>query len=195
MNKKISLIFASLKEANQLLNHSKIKFKKINNIFYSSEKINIHITGVGKKKVCSWLKSVDMKQFEGTIIIKAGTCAVFDYSLELLRIFIPSFVLYNNKKISINLNNDFENFKNLKHDKGLITLDKPLSDKKTAEIFFKQNLSSCDMETYFLVEAFKDFIFIPILTGTDRADEKAIFDFLKNIKKASMVLKEFIENI
>ncbi len=196
MNKNILILFALKKEANSLLNHSGLKFEGLtkNKFFCKSNNYNITlcITGIGKKAKKTF-EYIDLK--DACLIIKAGSCAILDENISLLTPIIPKFIGYNDQKYTVDISLLNEKIKSIIIDKGLITLDKPLLNKKKADEYYKNNYAACDMETFYLIEKYNGTPFIPILVGTDRGDKKSILDFLKNITKASGIIKDQIIKI
>ncbi len=200
MNKNIIILFALKKEANSLLNQSGLNFKKISKNEFFSEfnnyNITVKITGVGGQS----LKKTDIINTKNnTLIIKAGTCAILNDKIPLLSPIIPKFVGYNEKKIDVDLSLIDTKIKTkinlMVIDKGLITLEKPLLNKKKAKEYFNNNFTAADMETFYLIEKYKNTPFIPLLVGTDRGDKKSIIEFFKNLSKASNIIKDEIIKI
>lgn len=200
MNKNIIILFALKKEANSLLYQSGLKFEKLsgNEFFckYNDYKISIYIIGIGKKAK----KTYDRINInKDCLIIKAGTCAILDNNIPLLTPIIPKYIGNIYQKINL----DFllldeklhSKIKSIIIDKGLITLDKPLINKKKADEFYNNNYAACDMEVFYLIEKYKGLPFIPILVGTDRGNKNSIILFLKNISKASEIIKDQIIRI
>jgi len=196
----IVILCAIKKEAGALLFHSKYKFKKENSCYicnFNETKIRVFITGIGREKA---LKFAEKNSFDNALfIIKAGACAVPANETELLKPLIPAFVIYNDETLKINFDNFPDSIKNRINDftipKGLVTVDKPLTGKKTGEEYLKKNISLVDMETFHLLKKYQNRPFLPLLIGTDRADKFTLTDFLKNLKKASEVLKETVINL
>ncbi|MBN2545768.1 MAG: hypothetical protein JXB50_08230 [Spirochaetes bacterium] len=197
---EIVILCAIKKEAGELLFHSKYKFKKEKNCYvYKSDNLSVkvYITGIGRKKVLDFAKNNNFDNVD--LIIKAGTCAVLGNDTELLKPVIPSFAVYNEDTLKLNFENLPDKIKNKINDyaiyRGLATVDKPLTDKKTGEEFLKENIRLIDMETFHLLNNYKNIPFLPLLIGTDRADKYTLLDFLRNLNKASKILREEIADI
>ena len=201
MIKEILIIFAHIKEANAFLFQSGFTFiKKENNCFFFSNKnfqINILITGIGQKKTKKIINYYNFNNLE--LIIKAGTCAVINKENSIKTPLIPKYVGYRDLILPVLFENLEDKFKaKIKKyiiDKGLITLDKPLSNKRKVIYYLKNNFDLVDMETFFIMEKFPKIPVIPILVGTDRGDMHAIIDFLKEINNASIILKNVLIDI
>jgi len=187
-------------EIGALLFHSKYKFKKENSCYIciiNDTRIRVFITGIGRD---STLKFAEKNCFNNaSLIIKAGTCAVLGNETELLRSLIPSFVSHNDETLKLDLGNLPCYIKSkincLTIAKGLITVDKPLTDPKKGKEYLNKNISLVDMETFHLLKKYQDFPFVPLLIGTDWADKFTLMDFLKNLKKASEILKDALLDI
>ena len=200
MNKTIIILFALIKEANSLLNQSILKFKLLakNEFFceYNSYNIIVLITGIGKKSKKSH-KIINSNN--NCLIIKAGTCAILDNNISLLTPIVPQFVGYDQKKINLEFSrfnlNIQKKIKPMIINKGLLTIKKPLLNKKKAKTYYKNNFAACDMETFYLLEKYKETPFIPLLVGTDRGNNTSIISFFKNLSKASEILKDQIIKI
>ena len=133
------------------------------------------------------------------MIIKAGTCAVLDDNIPLLKPIIPQFVGFDKKIINLDLSYADKKIHNkirpIFINKGLITVTKPLLNQKKGEEYLNYNFALCDMETFYLIEKYKNIPFIPLLVGTDRGNKKSIITFIKNLSKASEILKDQIIKI
>lgn len=193
MKKKIIILFASKKEANQFLFHSEFKFKKEEDSYLSlinNLTVKVYITGIGKVNVINFLTKHNFDS-DLHLVIKAGAVALLDTSLPLLTPFIPESVIYKNDELKINTDKlDSEIKKSLAFymtDKKLVTVDEPLDSIEKISTF--NNLTFADMETFHLLKEYKTFCFLPILVPTDYCNIK---EFFLNLKNASVLLKEII---
>jgi len=194
--KEIVLIFASYKEVNSLLYQSSIIFKKIKPDYYIGNyknlQIKVYICGIGYDYVNSFLNNFEV--VEDALIIKVGTCAVIDPSIDILLDFVPKIVSFKTKSINITNLEKFdlinEIIKEKIIDKKLFTIKFPLINKEKSEEFLNIGYSFVDMETFYFIEKFKNSTIFPLIIGTDRGDGNAKRDFLNNISKASNKLKD-----
>jgi hypothetical protein len=187
----VLILFAHKTEANAFLFHSGINFiKKDRRIYqasYGQIKLHVSITGIGKNAVGAFLKNICLDSFP--IIIKAGACGVIDPEMPVLKPLVPSFVSYCEKRIQLKAFSNKKIEEQFRIDKGLMTLDKPLSDSLKASQLLKQEIGCVDMETFFILEnvcAHQQFI--PFLIGSDRAGKTACFEFIRQIKTVSKLL-------
>ncbi|MBP7551853.1 MAG: hypothetical protein KA885_00365 [Spirochaetes bacterium] len=205
MKKDIIIFFALPNEANSFLNHSKIKFSKISNIAYNSPykdiSIKVFITGVGKKAVEEFFSSSSFDS-NSSIFIKAGTCAVIDDNLDILKRYVPLLISDGSEVITID--KKAENFikerKNIALvGKKLISLEKALNSKDLRQRYANINGAFVDMECYYVAQNLNGAIFIPLLVGTDYGYGDVDNDFMSNLNNASKLLSEslidVIENI
>jgi hypothetical protein len=192
MKKLFIIFFSSKKEADFLLFHSKIKFKKNGNqyIFDNSAKIIVIITGIGRKKTQESMNNIEIEN--PYMIIKFGTCAVIDGEFDLLQPFIPDFIGSDEGEIKIAFNKLTEDLKkNIKLcSKGLYTSLFPYKKNDKIENLLKKNYGFIDMESFYHVRKFRNIL--PIMIGSDRGDIK---DFITNLKSASEKFKEIFEKI
>ncbi len=189
---KIIIFFSFMKEAKPLLFQSSVKFKKKSIIEYNSNfknmQIVVYITGIGKKSI-NTIANLNIR--DSFLFIKAGTCAVIDDNLDLLKPVIPRFVDYFDKRIMIDL--DEKNSMLLSKYQilnGLVTIDHFLNNYNESKELYERNYSVVDMETFYILEKYKGCI--PILIGTDRGDVSFKIDFLNNITEASKLLKNIL---
>lgn len=200
MNKNIIILFALKKEANSLLNQSILKFKSYskNEFFceYNNYNITVLITGIGNKSKND-PRIINLNN--NNLLIKAGTCAILDDNIPILTPIIPQFVGFDKKIIKLELSFPDSKVQNrvklLVINKGLITVKKPLLNKKKGQEYLNKNFAACDMETFYLIEKYKNIPFIPLLVGTDRGDKKSIISFIKSLSKASEILRDEIIKI
>ncbi len=194
--KEIVLIFACYKEANSLLYQSGITFKKIKPDYYIGDyknlEIKIYICGIGYEYAASFLNHFELK--DHALIIKVGTCAVIDPSIQLLSPFIPKIVSHEKESLNIT---EFKMFNSIGKiieseilDKKLLTIRLPLINREKAEELFGMGYSFVDMETFYIIDKLKNNMIFPLLIGTDKGDSNAKRDFLNNITKASERLKD-----
>ena len=191
MNKKIIIIFSSGKEANSFIYQSDLKFEKINRNEYQHNNIIVCITGIGKKAV----ERINLNRFKDiAFVIKTGACAVLDKNVPLCKTFVPLIVRYKTNDFKV----DFSKLPEKVHklisvlttNKTLLTQDEALFDEKKASDLFGSGISFVDMETYFIIETFRNVPVIPLVVGTDRGGRNAKKDFLKMLPVASSVLKD-----
>lgn len=189
---EIVIFFAGLFEAKELLYHSKFKFIKETN-FYKSEItgkiIKVFITGIGKGKTKSFLDKFELIN-KYSIYIKAGSCAILDDNIKILELIIPKSVKYKNTTIEINK----IPIGKYSHKGVLETLDKPLFDVQKKEKLFETGTTFADMETFFFAEYFQEYLFLPLICGSDNGTNSGKFEFLLNIKKVSKILSDELIN-
>ncbi|HOF01437.1 MAG TPA: hypothetical protein PK385_04920 [Spirochaetota bacterium] len=203
--KKIIIFFALPNEANSFLYRSKIKFSKISSVVYNSEykdvSIKVFITGVGKRAVENFFSNSSFDT-ENSIFIKAGTCAVLDDDLDILRRYVPLFISDGDEVITID--KKAENYiKDQKKitlaEKKVISLEKALNNKDLRQNYAKTDGAFADMECYYVARNLNGAVFIPLLVGTDYGYGEVYSDFLSNLDAASKLLSEslidIIENI
>ena len=200
----IIILFASKMEADWLINHSPFKFEKMENKYFISRNnektLKIWIVGIGKKSVLRWVsRHASLPEVE-SLIIKAGACGLPDESIPLMTAFVPQWVGYENKRMELNIKNIPPYLSSLvpsltKH-KGLLTVDRPLTDPDKGKQLIKAGFGAVDMESWFLMEHFRENIFIPLIIGTDRGNQQAKEDFFTQIREASVILgKKLIQLI
>lgn len=205
MIKYINIFFALPNEANCFLYRSKIKFTKISsnvyNTGYKDLSIKVFITGVGEKAVENFFSNSNFDS-ENSIFIKAGTCAVIDDDLDILKSYVP--ILISDGAEVITIDKKAENFiKEFKKvtivEKKVISLEKALKNKDLRQDYANQNGAFVDMESFFIAQRLDCAIFIPLLVGTDYGYGEVDNDFLSNLNDASKLLSqsliEIIENI
>lgn len=205
MIKYINIFFALPKEANCFLYRSKIKFTKISsNVFdteYKDLSIKVFITGVGKKAVEKYFSNSSFDT-DNSIFIKAGTCAVIDEDLDILKSYVPTLISDGVEVITIDKR--AENFiKELKKvtivEKKVISLEKALKNKDLRQDYANQNGAFVDMESFYVAQRLDGAIFIPLIVGTDFGYGEVDNDFLSNLNDASKLLSvslfDIIENI
>jgi hypothetical protein len=180
----IVLIFASKKEAGSLLYQSAFKFIKTDNYFISRETGNnicVFICGIGQKKVNIFLENTVFP--ETSFFYKPGTCAVLNENISTLKPIIPGLLCFEKNQITVDEKNIPPKLR-VFYDKNLrlkTSITPVLNSEKTYDL--------ADMETYFLAEKIK---VIPLLVGTDRGNFEAEKDFIENLNKASIILKDTI---
>lgn len=201
MRKKISeinLIFTSYKEANSFIYQSSFDFTKIKPDYYLSEykslPLRLYVSGIGEEYSNKFLA-----RFEpvlDSLIIKVGTSAIVDQEIDILTPFIPQKICFEDKIIDLKDTYDFKTIENIISErivnKKLLTTKLPLINSIKALEFLNNGYSFVDMETFYFVEKLKENLIIPVLVGTDRGDVNAKRDFLNNISKASLILKDYI---
>lgn len=201
MAKKISLFFASLKEANALLFQSPLKFQKKHRNHYFLDSHNYHldlyVTGIGKKMNLSFPKNLVHDSY---LILKVGTCAVIDKNLPLGVPIIPLFAgnMTHNMDVSLKRIDDERIVRfltTLQIDTGLLTLDHPLINDENNEHYRENNYTLVDMECFRLMQAFEGATIIPLLVGTDTGNKNAKKDFFKNLNTASHMLKTAVVDL
>jgi len=186
---KIVVFFSSLKEANSLLFQSKLKFDKESNLKYvsknSASNIDVYITGVGYKDTLDFFKNFETQN--DTIYFKIGVCGVIDPNEDILKVFTPSSVSYDNEEIEIE---KIEVLEKIYLQKKLLTLREPLFDEQLSANYRSIGYSFVDMETFFVCKKTGAY---PILAATDRCNDEGKKFFFKNLHKASSLLKDFFE--
>lgn len=200
MPTNLAIFFSSIKEADKLLFQSQIKFKKVSLDQYIGKtenfSISVYIAGIGNN-FRSYINNIKISK--DTLIIKVGTGAVIDNNLELLKAYIPSIIRYKNKIIKLSflkLSKElYKKIKNLIINKKLLTVENPLVDNNESHSLFLKGNSIIDMETYHLVDKFKNHCVLPIIVGTDRGGENSKKAFFNNLRKASFEINKTIENI
>ncbi|MCG8568663.1 MAG: hypothetical protein MJB14_00850, partial [Spirochaetes bacterium] len=106
----------------------------------------------------------------------------------ILEPYYPAFVLGGNKKIKLSAIPDEINKNGMN---GLLSVLKPLTNKKYHQHYREQNIAFIDMESFWIMDYFPD---LPnkrvLLVPTDKGDGLALKDFLKNISQAALVIKD-----
>jgi len=201
MIKEIIILFAIKNEADSLLNHSEIKFKKekgFHSGVHNGYLIKVYIIGIGKSNVVKWLNAFKIIENE-CLLIKAGTCAVLNDDIELLQAIVPSYLGYNDSKIDIDFDKIpdamVKKIKKYIHKDGLVTVDTPLTDRAEADKLLKKNYHFADMETYFVPEKLTGYPFLAVAVGSDRGDKNSTSEFYANLPKVSECLKNTLIEI
>ncbi|HOJ64763.1 MAG TPA: hypothetical protein PLE45_10120 [Spirochaetota bacterium] len=195
---EVFLIFSSYKEANSFIYQSGIDLEKIRPDYFTGKykdlNIKLYISGIGEEYTEIFLNKFNLE--EESIIVKAGTAAIIDPDMDILNSFVPQIVCFEDKMIDLKATKNFTFLQDLINDKiinkRLLTTKLPLINKEKAMEFFDRGYSFIDMETFYFIDRLKENFILPLLVGTDRGDCNAKKDFLKNISKASEILKDSI---
>lgn len=195
MNKEIIVIFSSKKEAKYFLFHAGLNFKKENDFYLSSRgNIKVYFSGIGKNAALVFNKNHSFQEKENFIVIKAGTAALIDKSLSLLKPYIPLEISYNCKNYILKVDAIPLPIRSraMKHfiQKVLVTVERPLDNINQIPSY--KNFCFADMETFFIYENYCKLPFLPLIVPTDYCD---INEFHNNLDKASFVLKDTLLEI
>lgn len=187
---EIKILFALKAEANSLINHSPLRFSKVNKrrfeAIYKEKKITLIISGVGREQTERTLTS--LSPTSESLIIKAGSCALLPPELELFTPYLPSFVTDGSRQIELSPP-EMGGF--AATPQGAFTVTKPLTDSNLHPVILAKEAAFVEMELFYIMNHFRDHHHkLALLCGTDRGDGSAFKDFFTNIKRVSESLKD-----
>jgi nucleoside phosphorylase len=177
----ITIIGALKGELQPLLSHFKPEKKKNINggSLYIAKGVHLLRCGIGKK-VCQKVLTAYLENYHPNLIINIGTAGIVNPEIKQGEIF----------SVVKNYQNGNDNIFELMAIKGfksasLLTVDKPLRDKKLRDSYFrKYRVDLVDMEGWYCAQSATqckaDFHSIKI--ASDFADENTEKDFMKNYK-------------
>ena len=177
----ITVISALKGELQPLLSHFKPEKKKNINggSLYIAEKVHMLRCGIGKE-ACQKVLTAYLENYCPDLIINMGTAGIVNPEIKQGEIFS---IVKNHQSGDDNMFEllAVEGFKNA----SLLTVDKPLTDKKLRDIYFeKYRVDLVDMEAWYCAQLANQHKtnFRSIKIASDFADENTENDFMKNYR-------------